>query len=122
MDFLPYNNISISKPSFIEKDYFTILSEFKEVVNDIVNGSCMAMAIGEEIIWNEYDNFLSYSEKIHQDIIRKHIASNLSFLFSEIYNKNKNTQLYFYLYEENPLLIIAFFNAIERSFTLKFFK
>ena len=22
MDFLPYNNISISKPSFIEKDYF----------------------------------------------------------------------------------------------------
>jgi len=122
MDFLPYNNISISKPSFIEKDYFTILSEFKKVVNDIINGSCMAMAIGEEILWNEYDNFLSYSEKIHQDIIRQHIASNLSFLFSEIYNKNENTQLYFYLYEENPLLIIAFFDANECSFTLKFFK
>ena len=117
MEFLPYTTTSIIKPDFIEKDYFTELSEFKELVNNIINGSCMAMVIGDEMLWNEYDDFLSYTERIHQDITRNYLCNNLSILFDKITFK----QIYFYLYQEKPLLIIAFFNITEHSFTLKFF-
>ncbi len=124
MDYLPNNYTFSLKPSFIEKDFFIFeeLSELKDLVYDIINGSCMAMVINDEILWNEYDiNPIPFSEKILQKIIREYLCNNINILFN-LFNKNQNTQLYFYLYRENPLLIVVFFDISKKTFTLKFFK
>ena len=123
MENLPQiNKILSKKPLFIEKDYFKIddFYELKDQILDIVNGSCMAMAIDDEVIWNEYCP-LNYKEKFLQNSVRDYICNNINSLFFEIFKKNKNTRLYFYLYEHEPLLIIVFYNAIDEDFIFKFF-
>ena len=125
MDYLPNNYTFSLKPSFIKKDFFNFeeFSELKDLVYDIINGSCMAMVMNDEILWNEYEiNPITFSEKILQKTIREYLCNNINTLFIEMFNKNQNTQLYFYLYRENPLLIVVFFDIIKETFTLKFFK
>ena len=91
MDYLPNNYTFSLKPSFIEKDFFNFeeFSELKDLVDDIINGSCMAMVMNDEIIWNEYEiNPITFSEKILQKTIREYLCDNVETLFIEIFNNS----------------------------------
>ena len=122
MDFLPKITRIVQKPSFIENVNFDInsLDELEDVVADIIGGSCLSMVINEEIIWNEYDKRLSYSEIFYQNSIRDSLSQNPKTLIYEILKKKQDTRVYFYMYKDDPLLIILFINDFE--YNLKFMK
>ena len=105
MENLPQiNKILSKKPLFIEKDYFKIddFYELKDQILDIVNGSCMAMAIDDEVIWNEYCP-LNYKEKFLQNSVRDYICNNIYnnknlFYLKYLLNFYKKNYLFLYFY------------------------
>lgn len=124
MGYLPNITHIIQKPTFIENDFFTLktLRKLNMVIKDIVSGSCMAMLINSDIIWNEFDESVTFNERFQQNSIREHITNNPDSLLYEIIKKNKDARVYFYLYKTNTLLITLFIEKTDDDyeFHLKF--
>lgn len=126
MGCLPVVTQIIQKPTFIENDTFTMktLDKLNEFIKDIVSGSCIAMLINSDIIWNDFDETVSYTERFHQIAIRDAVSNNPSSLIHEILKKHTDARVYFYLYRENTILITLFISKTnnEYEFHLKFMK
>jgi hypothetical protein len=120
---LPQITRPIQKPAFIDKEYFSNkeFNEFKNTLQEMIEGSCMAFAINNETIWNCYGE-MSIATKINENMVREYVCKNIHVILNDIVYDQKSTQFYIYMFERNPILIIVFYDSDDESFLFKYFK
>jgi hypothetical protein len=95
---LPKLDTPMSKPTFFEKTCYYSFNEFKEQFLDCIGGSCLALVIDGEIIWNEYDTSKSFKKKIQNASLRYTLLNNPSVIMEaheiDIYMYSRNSQRY----------------------------
>ena len=97
---LPMCVKNIEKPDYFEKSRYTNLSEFKEILSELISADCWALVIDDDIVFNSYNHTRSNSQIIASNMVRKFLYENPSeicFLAKgsiEIYMHPEKTILY----------------------------
>ena len=97
---LPVCLKNIDKPVYFEKSRYKNTLEFHKVLSDLISTDCHALVIDDDIIFNSYDQSLSNSQVISNNITRKFLYENpieICFLAKkkiDIYMHSHRTILY----------------------------
>jgi hypothetical protein len=106
MEFLP---VFINKTVYFDKTCFDSKTESRqlfEIVRDCINGSCSAIIVNEEIIYNNYDPTRIPSRVLMEDVYKQQFAK-YPHLLIQPYKKLKIMICMFY---DNPWSMIITFN------------
>jgi hypothetical protein len=117
MEYLP----KLDKPTtYFEKTSFHTsswndLKEFDEMVYDCVEGSCGAIIVNDEIIYNVYDKTRTPKQILLEEVLRHQFASNPHLLLT--HNCNLEITVYMFLsnswcfkinYKDNHYILSCF--------------
>jgi len=114
MEFLPVftkKMENVGPMMYFEKNYFNSgswkdVKQLFEIIKESVNGSCTAITVNEEIIYNSYDPTRIPSRVLTEDIYREQFAKNPHLLVLP-YEKLK---IMIYMFYNTPWCIIITFS------------
>ena len=108
-----------AREKFYELDKDESYNEVLLNVSEFVNGDCHAIVLDGEIIYNIYNEELSYREKINEDIVRQKIADQPHrHLFCQVLRKNKDFTVEIFMFKENPWKLVIRFDLDNSQFHL----
>ena len=113
-DVLPAVTIPITKPTFFEKTTFIDYSEFIEQFTNCISGSCWALVVDSEIIWNDYDDSRNFKEIIMAGVLREAIINDPRCIIK------KATTMDIYMFQENIQKYKI--HILDNTFKFSFFK
>ena len=89
----------IEKPEYMKKSRYSDLSEFKEVLSELISADCWALVIDAEIIFNNYPEHQGKLQTIKNDMVRKFLYENpmeivhLANVYIDIFMHGTNTKV-----------------------------
>jgi hypothetical protein len=114
---LPVCLKNIEKPDYFEKSSYTNLSEFKEILSELISANCLALVVDDDIIFNSYNHTRTKSQIIVSNMVRKFIYENpieICFLAKEridIYMHQNNIILFSVLVSNGTYNFLYFTKA-----------
>ena len=114
---LPVCLNSIEKPDYFEKSVYTNISEFKEILSELISANCWALVIDDDIVFNNYDHSRKNSQIIVSNMVRKFLYENpieICFLAKEridIYMHQNNVILFSVLVSNGTYNFLYFTKA-----------
>ena len=99
-------------------------TEYKELIQtflDFVGADCWGLTIGNETIFNTYNNLLSYNDILLHDIKRKKIIDSPSSLFSYIDRKGKDAKIQIFMFQSNSYMLQIDYKAAEKTYSCSMF-
>jgi len=124
MEILPTITKIVNLPDNTKKIFYTKLNfynekdtykEFLDMVQDyLYTDECYALIVDDEIFWNYYDENITDTQLLIQNILRQKITEDPNLLFEELHNKTNIAKVILYIYEINPYKIVLTYNGFGK--------
>lgn len=103
----------------VQSDNLTYLN-FCEFIENILSSDCWAVKVNDEILFNYFnEREKKYKNKILDDVIRQELIDDIhSSLFIQLYKKNKDADIFIYMFGTDTWAYKISFCAKSLCFTI----
>ena len=107
-------------PEMFEKTVFTDYNEFKKQFIMCISGSCWALTVDYEPIWNDYDSSRCYKNILIENSIRDSLINDPGNLLVYLNRSSKNHIIEIYMYQTDIEKYTI--DILNETYTFSFFK
>lgn len=96
-------------------------SNFLKIVKEFVGADCWALDIDGQVVFNNYNHELSYTDLLLSGMKRDTIIDNPHNLFVHIHRKGKDATIQIFMFQSNSYMLQIDYKAAEKTYSCSMF-